>query len=178
MEFDIETFTLLVMKSGKRHMREGVELLNQVIWIVGEKETNKYMQILEGDTIKQMEMKEKIKKEYLRRARKVLKTWLYCRNLVKGINNWAVPIVRYLGPFSKRTREDLKPIDQRTRKLMTMHKAFHLRDVFDRLYVFRRGLASIVDSVDTSIQWLKNYREKRLELSETILMIRGPVRRQ
>ena len=43
---------------------------------------------------------------------------------------------------------------------MTMHKALHPRDDVDRLYVSRkeggRGLASIEDSVDASIQRLKN----------------------
>ena len=47
---------------------------------------------------------------------------------------------------------------------MTMHKALHPRDDVDRLYVprkeGRRGLARIEDSVDTSIQRLKDYVEK------------------
>ena len=55
-------------------------------------------------------------------------------------------------------------MDQRTRKQMTMHKALHPRDDMDRLYVPRkeggRGLASIEDSINTSIQWLKDYMEK------------------
>ena len=55
-------------------------------------------------------------------------------------------------------------MDQRTRKLMTMHKALHPRDNVDRLYVPRkeggRGLASIEDSNDTSIQRLEDYVEK------------------
>ena len=62
------------------------------------------------------------------------------------------------------TREKLKKIDQSTRKLMTMHKALHPRDDVDRLYVSRkeggRGLASIEDSVDTSIYRLENYIQK------------------
>ena len=45
-----------------------------------------------------------------------------------------------------------------------MPKAQHLRDDVDRLYVPRkeggRGLASIEDSVDTSIQRLEDYIEK------------------
>ena len=44
--------------------------------MLGENETYKYLGILEADTIKQMEMKEKIKKEYLRRTRKLLETKL------------------------------------------------------------------------------------------------------
>ena len=55
-------------------------------------------------------------------------------------------------------------MDQRTRKLMAMHKAFYPRDDVDRLYVSRkkwgRGLASIEDSVDASIQRLTDYLEK------------------
>ena len=58
-------------------------------------------------------------------------------------------------------------MDQRTRKLMTMHKALHLRDDVDRLYVSRkeggRGLANIEESVDTSIWWLEDYIEKHKE---------------
>ena len=119
---------------------------------------------MEADTIKQVEMKDKIRKEYLRRRRKLLETKLSVRNLIKGINTWAVPLVRYSGPFLKWTREELKQMDQRTRKLMTMHKALHPRDDVDRLYVSRkeggRGLASIEDSVDASIQRLEDYIEK------------------
>ena len=47
---------------------------------------------------------------------------------------------------------------------MTMHKALHPRNDVERLYVSRkeggRGLASIEDSVDASIQRLEDYIEK------------------
>ena len=47
---------------------------------------------------------------------------------------------------------------------MTMHKALHPRDDVDRLYVSRkeggRGLISIEDSVDASIQRLEDYIKK------------------
>ena len=92
---------------------------------VGEDETYKYLGMLEADTIKQVEMKDKIQKEYLRRNRKLLETKLSSRNLNKGINTWAVPLIKYPGPFLKWTRDELKQIDQRTRKLMTMHQALH-----------------------------------------------------
>ena len=51
-----------------------------------EKETYKYLGILEADILEQMEMKVKIKKEHLRRKRNLLKTKLYSRNLIKAIN--------------------------------------------------------------------------------------------
>ena len=118
---------------------------------------------MEADTIKQVEMKEKIQKKYLRRTRKQLKTKLSSRNLIKGIDTCAVTLVRYPGAFVKGTGE-LKLMEQRTRKLITMHEASHHRDYVDRLYVSRKevggGLASIEDGVDASIQQLKDYIER------------------
>ena len=156
MKFGIEIWDMFVMKSGKRHLTDGMELPNQdKIRTLAENETYKYLGILKADTIKQVEMKDKIQKIYLRRTRKLLETKLSCLNLIKGINTWDVPLIRYSGPFLKWTRDELEQMYQITRKLMTMHKALHPRDDVDRLYVSRkeggRWLASIEDSVDASI---------------------------
>ena len=153
------------MKSGKRHLTDGIELPNQdKIRTLAENKTYKYLGILKADTIKQVEMKNKIQKEYLRRTRKLLETKLNCRNLIKGINTWAASLVRYSGPFLKWIRDELRQMDQRTRKLMTMHKALHPRDDVERLYLSRkeggRGFASMEDSVDASIRRLEDYIEK------------------
>ena len=153
------------MKSGKRHLTDGIELPNQdKIRTLAENDTYKYLGILEADTIKQEEMKNKIQKEYPRRTKKLLETKLNSRNLINGINNWPVLLVRYSGPFLKWSRDEHGQMDYRTRKLMTMHKTLHPRDDVERLYVSRkvggRGLASIEDSVDASIQRLEDYIEK------------------
>ena len=59
IEFDIEKCAMLIIKSGKRYMTEGIELPNQEkIRRLGEKATYKYLGILEADTIKQAEMKK------------------------------------------------------------------------------------------------------------------------
>ena len=155
---------MLVMKSGKQHLTDGMELPNQdKIRTLAENKTYKYLGILEADTIKQLEMKNKIQKEYLRRTRKQLETKFSSRNLIKGINTWAVPHIRYSRPFLKWTRDELKQMNKRTRKLMTMHKALYPRDDIDRLHVSRkeggRGLASIEESIDASIR-LKDYIQK------------------
>ena len=109
MEFGIEKCAMLVMKSGKRHLTDGMELPNHdKIRTLGENETYNYLGILEADTIKQVERKDKIRKEYPRRTRKLLETKLSSGNLIKGIYTWALPLVRYSGPFLKRTRDELK----------------------------------------------------------------------
>ena len=54
-------------------------------------------------------------------------------------------------------------MDQRTRKLMKMNKTLHPSDDVGKLYISRKeggkGLASIEDSIDTSIQRLGNAEE-------------------
>ena len=60
MEFGIEKCAILTMKSRKRHMTEGIDQPKQEkIRTLEEKESYKYLEILEVDTIKQVEMKEK-----------------------------------------------------------------------------------------------------------------------
>ena len=80
------------------------------------------------------------------------------------MNSWAIALVRYSGPFLNWTREDLKQMDQRTRKLMAKQKALHHRDDVNRLYVPSkeggRGLTSIEDCLDASIQRLEDYIQK------------------
>ena len=76
---------MLVMKTGKGNITEKVKLSNQlIIRTLGEKETYKYWGILEANTIKLYGMKEKIKKEYLRRTRKLLKINSIAGSLSKG----------------------------------------------------------------------------------------------
>ena len=76
----------------------------------------------------------------------------------------ACTLIRYSGLFLKWTREEIKQIDQRTRKLMIMHKALHPGDDVDGLYVSRKeggiGLTSSEDSLDALIQRLEGYTEK------------------
>ena len=58
--------TTVVSKSGKRHLTDGMEPPNKdKIRTLGEKETYKFLGILEADTIKQVGMKEKINEVYL-----------------------------------------------------------------------------------------------------------------
>ena len=84
MESGIEKCAILVMKIGKRHLSDGMALPNEdKITTLGEKKTYKD---LEADTIKPVEKKNKIKRVYPRRTRKLLETKLSSRNLIKGIN--------------------------------------------------------------------------------------------
>ena len=161
MDFGIGKRATFVMKRSKRHRTDGIELPNQnKIRTLGENDAYKYLCIFKAYTIKQVEMKDKSQKEYLRRSRKLLDTKLSGRNLIKGIKTWAVPLIRYSGPFLYWTKDELRQMDQRTKKLMTKLEALHPRDDVHRLYVSRKdeenGLASIEYSVD-----LKNGKKNK-----------------
>ena len=63
MEFGIEKCTMLQTKSSKQLLTDGMERPTQdKIRTLGEKETYLYLGILEADSIKQEETKEKIRK--------------------------------------------------------------------------------------------------------------------
>ena len=71
MEFGGEKCAMLIKKNRKRQMTELIELPNKEnIRTLEEKETNKYMGIFKANTIKHVEMKEKIKNEYPSRTKK------------------------------------------------------------------------------------------------------------
>ena len=63
MEFGIEKCPVQVMKSGKRHIANGMELPNQdKIIMLGEKETYIYLGILKLTLSNQWKLKKKLKK--------------------------------------------------------------------------------------------------------------------
>ena len=106
MEFGMEKCAMLVMKSGKQHMTAGMELPNHNrIGTLEENETYKYLGILEADTIKQVQMKDMIRKEHLRRTRKLLETKLSSRKPHQRN--------KYLGCVTSQILETLSKVDPR-----------------------------------------------------------------
>ena len=68
MEFGKEKCAMQVMKSDNQHLTDGIEVPNQdKIKTHRDEETYKYIGIWEVDTIKQEEMKEKIKENTSRK---------------------------------------------------------------------------------------------------------------
>ena len=99
--------------------------------------------------------------------RKLLKTKLCCRHFIKGINPRAVPLVTYSKPFLKWTREELRQIDQRTRKMMALQKALHPGNDIDKHYLSRkrsRGIPNFKECVDASFQGLDEIKKRKERL--------------
>ena len=77
------------------------------------------------------------------------------------MNTWAVGIIRYEAGVLDWTKEELKSIDIKTRKLMTMNGSLHPRGNVGRLYLARkegvRGLISCEECVNVEVQSLDKY---------------------
>ena len=101
--------------------------------------------------ILEKEMKAILRKEFFRRVRLLVKSKLYSGNMIKGINSWAVSVIRYTAGIIEWTKKELKDIDIRVRKMMTMAGSFHRKGSVDRLYLPRkeggRGMISVEDCV-------------------------------
>ena len=69
----------------------------------------------------------------------VLKSKLHCCNKITALNNWAVAVLRYVQSLLiSWTEEEMKNLDRKTRKLMTMNGALVPRSDVNMLYVPRR----------------------------------------
>ena len=170
MKFGIEKCAMLVMEKGGILKSVGVELPDgKVIKSLQEGERYKYLGILKADEFLEEKMKLNVSKEYIIRSRKVLKSKLNGRNLVHGVNTWAVSLIRYTAAFISWRKSELQAIDRKTRKFFTMYGALHPKSDVGRLYIPRkevgRGLIFIEDCVDLAIRGLEVYvhgNEERL----------------
>ena len=83
-------------KRGKKVAVEEIPLNdNQMIQYLDQAETYKYLGMEEGEGVQHHKMKVKIRKEYKRRIKIVLKSELNARNKRAPINNLAVPVILY-----------------------------------------------------------------------------------
>ena len=162
MEFGVEKCAMLVIKRGKVVESNGIDLPNnETIKSIHEENGNKYLGVMEANQVLSGQMKERLRKEYKRRVKKILKSKLNGGNTITAINTWAVSMMRYAAPFVDWRKDELKEIDRETRKMMNMYRALHPRDSVARLYLPRkeggRGLVAIEDCVEIAILGLENY---------------------
>ena len=123
--------------------------------------TYKYLGINEGDEIQHSVMKEKIRKEYCRRVKLVLKSELNAGNKITAINTLAVPVLTYSFNVVNWTLQEIRKLDRKTRKILTMYRMNHPKADFDRIYISRkeggRGLIQLECTFKTTTIGLDTY---------------------
>ena len=84
--------------------------------------TYKYLGVNEGDGIQHAKMKGKIRKQYYRRIRMVTKSELNAVNREEAINT---PLVAYSFNIVDWKMEEIRQLDRKTRKLVTLQRTHH-----------------------------------------------------
>ena len=124
---------VLEMRQGGKVKCEGIELPDGKVMKEVEEDGYKYLGVLEGVGLKNAKMKELVRTEYLRRVKLVAGSKLYAGNMVRAVNAWAVSVVRYTAGVLDWKEQELQALDVKTRKILTMNGAFHIRSSVDRL---------------------------------------------
>ena len=168
MEFRISKHATLTMKRGIISKSSGTHLPNEeFIKNIEEGEGCKYLGILGADRLTNLEMKEKVRKEYCCRIKKILKSNLNSGNVVTAITSRAIAVIRYSAGLIKWTKDELRTIDKKNWKTKKMHRALHPQDDVDRIYMPRnnggRGIISVEDCVEMETESLKKYVENSNE---------------
>ena len=127
MKFGTDKCSVLAMKREKAVQCDGIELENsEEISQIGE-DGYKYLRILEKGDICQKETKQNIRKKYFNRLRATLKSKLNAKLVFYAINTWVVPTVRYSAGIIEWAKEELKEMDRKTKKIITMYCGLHPR---------------------------------------------------
>jgi hypothetical protein len=120
--------------------------------------------MVESIDIQHKNLKEKLKKEYLRRLRLVLGTELSAENKIQAIGSLAVWVLRYSFGIIN-WHQELQKLDQKTRKLPTIHGQHHPKADVDRLFVPRkqggRGLMQLEAAHTVEITKLVEYVDRK-----------------
>ena len=178
MEFGISKCALLVMKRGKFCQRDGIGLpISQELRAREEGETYKYLGVLEADEIRHEAIHGNIHTEYFTKVRSILKSKLSGGNVMRATNPRAVSIIRYGAGIINLTKEELREMDRKTRKLQTIHNAMHPQAHVDGLYMKRaeggRGLISVEDCVELECDSLAKYIHKAMRFCLQLLKARA-----
>ena len=127
MEFGLDKCAKATSKRGRLTETTNTELhADTCVRDLEQEGTYKYVGGNEGDRIQHATMKEKVRKEYYRRTRLIVKSELNSANKITAINTLAVPVGK------------VKKLDTKASKFLTMHKIHHPKSDVDRLFVTRK----------------------------------------
>ena len=131
MVFCLDKCAVLVLKRWKIVQTKGIQLPDEMLMGEVNLDKYKYLGVLQLEPIMN---RKKMKSEYTWRVKKLLRSKLNGGNVIAGINAWTVGIIRYGAGVLDWTKEELKTIDIKTRKSMTINGSLHWRGNVGRFY--------------------------------------------
>ena len=123
MEFGLDKCNKCTIKKGKKVASNNIELDNQnTVKDLANDTTYKYLGIEENSQIQHKNIRERIKKEYQNRLKKIYKSELTPKNKITAINQLAIPVVTYGFGIVDWPQGELNKLDIKTRKMLTLSK--------------------------------------------------------
>ena len=140
MQLELDKCAKIVLKRGKLvHLQNLAQDIKKEIQELKQGKTYKYLRAEQSEGIHHHQIKERTKKECTRRLRMVLKSELNVENKITAMGELAVPLLRYSFGIINWRLEEIRKIDRKTRKVLTMYTLHHPKADIDRLYVKRNG---------------------------------------
>ncbi|KAL1446040.1 hypothetical protein WDU94_012394 [Cyamophila willieti] len=170
MEFGLEKCKTQTILKGKQQTNR-IEHQNMPdIEPMKEEDMYKYLGVLQKKNTDHATMKKKVREKYLQRVNLILKSKLNSKNLINGINTYAIPLLTYSFGIIKWTLTELKDIQTKTNVTMTRHRIHHPKSAVERMTLKRkdggRGLIDIVNLHNKSVLQLRQYFHQKQGQSE------------
>ena len=137
MEFGLDKCAFLTLRRGRRIDTENIQVDDKIIEQLEQADVYKYLGIEESERIEQGKMKEKIRKEYVRRLKMILKSQLKARNKTLAIKTLAIPVITYSCGIVDWFQVELNQLDITTRKMFHAHKSIYKGQYISRMYTKR-----------------------------------------
>ena len=166
VEFGLDKCAKASFKKDKKVSAEGIPLNdNQVIQDLDQAETYKFLGMEEGEGVQHHKMKVKVRIEYKRRIKVVLKSELNARNKIAAINTLAVPIILYSYGVIDWKLDEIQDLDRMIRKQLCMNQMLAKKADVDRIYLpcqeGGRSLINLEKGIQSHNDWTTDIHDKQ-----------------
>ena len=127
-----------------------------------------------AESIQHAKMKDKIRMEYYRRVKMILKSELNAVNRIAAINSLAIPIITFSMNVINWQINDINKLDTKTRIYLTMYGMHRPKADINRLYLLRseggRGLIQIELTYKIATVGLETYLKESKEIMMKLVL--------
>ena len=134
MEFRFSKCAKATFKRGKLEKSDHFRLREEpMIKDLEEEKVYKNLGVDESSGIPHATMKQKLKRELVRKTRLILKTELKSKNRITAINTLTIPVITYTFSIIDWNLSEVKRLDIKIRKIMATHSTHHPKADIHRL---------------------------------------------
>ena len=172
MKFGQDKCAYIKIEKGKNTTTTPIEINGLTIKPIQEGESYRYLGQDENIAYEGTVNKEMVSKEYLSRVKKIWLSELTAFNKTIAHNAFAIPVIAPTMVILDWTIQEIKDIDLRTRKMLSVIGNFHPNSDVDQLYIGRniggRGIKSCQRLFESRIIALKQLLHRSKERNQIL----------